>query len=385
MKILIVRTFPTIMDLNTYNIQEIGLAKALAVRGHDCGIIFYNGKASDRIEKVIFEKGNVQYIIKIYWLKGCSFFKNGFMPSIKKIVQEYDVIQVNEYDQISSWMLYTRQKKPTVIYHGPYYHEYAKGYNLKCKIFDAVFLKLRKYKDIIVLTKSEPASGFIRSKGFKNVYTVGVGIDEDNFRLEETVDCPLDIDTSKFRLLYIGKIEERRNVFFLIDVFEKLASVYDDMQLIIVGDGDDEYVNRFKKRINHLIELEKIVYIPRASQKEIALIYQRSKVFVFTSNYEIFGMVLLEALYFSIPVISSWNGGASVLIEDGINGFIMDTFDKEKWFQKIESLKKDSELYNNMKKNAHLKICESFLWDKLADDFMNAYVKAIKQWEKNNI
>lgn len=215
MKILIVRTFPTIMDLNTYNIQEIGLAKALAVRGHDCGIIFYNGKASDRIEKVIFEKGNVQYIIKIYWLKGCSFFKNGFMPSIKKIVQEYDVIQVNEYDQISSWMLYTRQKKPTVIYHGPYYHEYAKGYNLKCKIFDAVFLKLRKYKDIIVLTKSEPASGFIRSKGFKNVYTVGVGIDEDNFRLEETVDCPLDIDTSKFRLLYIGKIEERRNVFFL--------------------------------------------------------------------------------------------------------------------------------------------------------------------------
>ena len=284
MKILIVRTFPTIMDLNTYNIQEIGLAKALAVRGHDCGIIFYNGKASDRIEKVIFEKGNVQYIIKIYWLKGCSFFKNGFMPSIKKIVQEYDVIQVNEYDQISSWMLYTRQKKPTVIYHGPYYHEYAKGYNLKCKIFDAVFLKLRKYKDIIVLTKSEPASGFIRSKGFKNVYTVGVGIDEDNFRLEETVDCPLDIDTSKFRLLYIGKIEERRNVFFLIDVFEKLASVYDDMQLIIVGDGDDEYVNRFKKRINHLIELEKIVYIPRASQKEVALIYQRSKVFVFTSN-----------------------------------------------------------------------------------------------------
>ena len=282
-------------------------------------------------------------------------------------------------------MLYTRQKKPTVIYHGPYYHEYAKGYNLKCKIFDAVFLKLRKYKDIIVLTKSEPASGFIRSKGFKNVYTVGVGIDEDNFRLEETVDCPLDIDTSKFRLLYIGKIEERRNVFFLIDVFEKLASVYDDMQLIIVGDGDDEYVNRFKKRINHLIELEKIVYIPRASQKEVALIYQRSKVFVFTSNYEIFGMVLLEALYFSIPVISSWNGGASVLIEDGINGFIMDTFDKEKWFQKIESLKKDSELYNNMKKNAHLKICESFLWDKLADDFMNAYVKAIKQWEKNNI
>ena len=385
MKILIVRAFPTVMNLDTYNIQEIGLARALAARGHECGIIFYNGKASDKMENIIFEKNNLQYKIKIYWLKGYSFFKNGFMPTIKKIIHEYDVIQVNEYDQITSWMIYTRKKKPTVIYHGPYYHEYAKGYNLKCRIFDSVFLKLRKYNDTITLTKSEPASEFIKSKGFKNVYTVGVGIDVDSFSVGEEVKCPIEKDDSKFRLLYIGKIEERRNIFFLIDVFEKAASADEHMQLIIVGDGEVEYVKRFRQRINYLIEQGKIVYIPWASQKEVALIYKSSNLFIFTSNYEIFGMVLLEAMYFSVPVISSWNGGASVLIDDGVNGFIMDTFDVEKWVCKINYLKENTERYGVIKENAHKKISENFLWDKLAEHFIECYEKAIQQWKKSKI
>ncbi len=206
MKILIIRTFPSIMDLNTYNIQEIGLARALVARGHECGVIFYNGKVSDKIEKLIFQKNKVQYEIKIYWLKGYSFFKNGFMPAIKKIVNQYDVIQVNEYDQISSWMLYTKQKRPTVIYHGPYYHQYAKGYNIKCSIFDVLFLKLSNYKDVITLTKSEPASEFIKSKGFKNVYTIGVGIDEDSFSLgEEVVKCPIEKEVRNSDCYMLGK------------------------------------------------------------------------------------------------------------------------------------------------------------------------------------
>ena len=48
MKILIVRSFPDILNLNAYNVQEIGLAKALTRRGQECGIVLYGAGQRQR-------------------------------------------------------------------------------------------------------------------------------------------------------------------------------------------------------------------------------------------------------------------------------------------------------------------------------------------------
>ncbi len=57
MKILIIRTFPNIIDPATYNIQEIGLAKALVRKGHECGIVLYYGKNKDKVRLVSYIDG----------------------------------------------------------------------------------------------------------------------------------------------------------------------------------------------------------------------------------------------------------------------------------------------------------------------------------------
>lgn len=384
MKVLIVRTFPDILNISAYNVQEIGLAKALVRKGVECGVVFYNGKERSRTEQFSFEKEGVSYSFPIYWLRGFGFYKNGFMPEVYRLRKEYDVIQVHEYDQIFSWMMYTRMKKPTVIYHGPYYHEYARGYNLKCRVFDACFLRWRKHDDVVAMTKSELASDFLREKGFVHVHTVGVGVDEDKFRIGkgEEVVCPVETDTEKFRLLYVGKIEERRNVYFLINMFEKLYSCNDRVQLIIVGDGEKEYADRFRERICSLVEKGTVLYCPKATQKELALIYQRSNLFVFTSNYEIFGMVLLEALYFGLPVLSTPNGGSSVLIRDGYNGYVMQEFQEELWIRRIKELLSNPEKYEKMRRNAHKLVEEHFLWDRLADRFIEGYEEAVMRYQE---
>ena len=383
MKVLIVRTFPSIMNFKTYNIQEIGLAKALCVAGHECGVVFYNGFHANKTEHYSFSQDGRNYGFSIYWLKGVSFFKNGIMPSVKKIVPYYDVIQVHEYDQIMSWYMYTWPKKPTIVYHGPYFHEYAKGYNLKCQIFDNLFLKWRKLDQVIVMTKSELAKEFITSKGFNNVYTVGVGIDDDNFKnLENSqVKCRLEHDESKFRLLYVGKIEERRNVYFLLKVFELLREIFSDIELVIVGDGERDYVSKFEETIEPLVKQGIIKYYKKASQQELALFYQRVNLFLFTSNYEIFGMVLLEAMYFGIPVISSWNGGASTLIKNRINGIVMDGFCLKDWVNSIIMLRNDSIKYCEMRKAAEETVKEKFLWERLVDHFIKRYDEAIKRYD----
>ncbi|WP_455615435.1 glycosyltransferase family 4 protein [Eisenbergiella sp.] len=384
MKVLIIRTFPDILNLNMYNVQEIGLAKALVCKGLECGVVLYHGNEENKEEIYQFEKEKKSYSFKIYWLKGISFYKNGFMPSVYKIINDYDVLQVHEYDQIFSWMLYSKLRKPTVIYHGPYYHPYAKGYNLKCKVFDTCFLKLRNYSHVVALTKSELAADFLRKKGFNKVHAVGVGVDSDKFlpALKEEISCRIEEDTSKIRLLYVGKIEERRNVYFLIELFEKLQEKIDNLQLVIVGSGEADYLDAFLKRIQPWLDTGKIVYFRDATQRELSLIYQRVNLFIFTSNYEIFGMVLLEAMYFGLPVISSMNGGASVLIENGENGYIMQSFDCTDWENIILNIIRNKELAAGIGKKAQITISEFFLWDKLADKFINAYYEAIAEYKK---
>lgn len=377
MKILIVRTFPDKLDLHSYNVQEIGLAQALVARGNQCDIVLYNGREADRRESYTFRKNGKEYSFIIYWMKGFSCFKNGFMPSVGKILPEYDVIQVHEYDQIMSWQLYTRQLRPTVIYHGPYYHPYARGYNLKCRVFDTFFLPWRKHKDVRVLTKSEMAAEFIRKKGFENIVPVGVGINTDNFSRES---CG---KSARPQLLYVGKIEERRNVYFLIEVFRKLRQNMPKLQMVLVGNGEREYKAAFLNEIKKELDNGDIVYREKVQQKELPEIYGNAEVFLFTSKYEIFGMVLLEAMYFGLPVVSSMNGGASMLIEDGKNGYVLEKFDLETWAQKLADLLGDRDKRARMGESAREKILSNFTWERIAEKFEAVYRQAVEEFERN--
>lgn len=377
MKILIVRTFPDKLDLHSYNVQEIGLAQALVARGNQCDIVLYNGREADRRESYTFRKNGKEYSFTIYWMKGFSCFKNGFMPSVREILPEYDVIQVHEYDQIMSWQLYTRQLRPTVIYHGPYYHPYARGYNLKCRVFDTLFLPRRKHNNVRVLTKSGMAAEFIRKKGFEKIVPVGVGINTDNFSPEGSAK------SVRPQLLYVGKIEERRNVYFLIEVFRKLRQNTPELQLVLVGNGEREYKEAFLNEIKKELANGDIIYKEKVQQKELPEIYGKAEVFLFTSNYEIFGMVLLEAMYFGLPVVSSMNGGASMLIEDGKNGYVIETFDLETWTQKLEDILRDRDKRARMGECAREKILRNFTWERIAEKFEAVYRQAVEEFERN--
>ncbi len=366
MKVLIVRSFPNKLNLNSYNVQEIGLAKALKKQGTTCDIVFYNGLGRDHVDNI---DG-----IKIYWLKAINIFKNGIFLHLKKLINEYDVIQVHEYDQLQSWLLYTAFPEKVIIYHGPYYDSFNKGYNLKCKVFDTLFLPFSKKakEKTLCLTKSHLATDFLKQKGFKNVKTAGVGLNTDTFSYSEI--SASSEDTSKFRALYVGKLEERRNIEFLLSLAKRIHQNYEQFSMTIIGKFDSpEYKEKIMPKLSALIDNGIITYTESATQKELPALYSASDVFIFTSNYEIFGMVLLEAMFFGAVPISTHNGGAVTLIDNGVDGYILDNNDEELWLNTFTSLMNDKELLSTMKKNAHQKIADHFTWEKLAQQFSDAY------------
>ena len=97
-------------------------------------------------------------------------------------------------------------------------------------------------------------------------------------------------------------------------------------------------------------------------QSDLKYFYQISDVFLLPTKYEIFGMVLLEALYFHVPVVTTNNGGSDFLIED--DNYKL-AFNVEEWYLSIKKIFDGG--YFPFKKD--------YSWDDIVDKFIEIYQK----------
>ncbi len=370
--------YPTKMLTNNYNVQEIGLAKAFIKHGHTCDIVSYNG--SDKLETKVIKNNNHDIIN--YCIPGKNRLKNCFYnDELFSMIDNYDIIQTEEYDQLQNLKLLKKVKKQLYIYHGPYYNKfnlYNIKYYLKTILYDLLFLHNKSYKKLTAFSKSYLAELFLRKKGFKNIKTVGVGLDLDKF----CVPCQkngdiinLFKDGRKIKyLLYIGKIEPRRDTLFLIKVFSKIVAENNDVRLIIVGNGKQKYKNKCKKLIKKLDLSNHIFWFDALDQSEIPYLYQKCSLFILPTNYEIFGMVMLEAMYFGLPVVTTFNGGSSSVITNDVNGIIIKNKSIKKWSDVISNILWQDEKCKYLSSNAQKTINDSFTWDAISEKFLKVYL-----------
>lgn len=380
MRILIIRVAASYMSIekNTYNIQEIGLAKALTRLGHKCDVVLWS---DDENKDCICQFDQGKKFINVFYRKGKAILKNAFLSGLEELIPEYDVIQPCEYNQLQSWMLAKKYPDKTVIYHGPYYAEFNKKYNFMCRIYDGLgFPKTYIRNKTPFITKSEKATTFLMQKGIhpEQIDTIGVGLDidalsDDNNPVEE-VNKVCNIQTKR-KMLYIGRIEERRNIEFLLAVLKDVVEKDKDAQLIIVGDGEIDYVEHIKGILEKEGLLNNVVWIRKMEQKYLCHIYRACNFFLLPTRYEIFGMVMMEAMYFGNTVLTTANGGSEMLIENGVNGYILETRNTIKWSRII--LETDLERQKVIGEKAHNHIVEHNTWDVLAPKFIKTYEKVM--------
>lgn len=381
MKILIVRPSPNKMNLSSYNLQEIGLAKALVRKGHSCDVAYYCGKEKDHIETITFDGDKS---INIIWLHGYGVLREGIYPSLRKYVKNYDTIQVGGYCGLTSCWLNNRCKGKVVNYQGPYFCEDNKGDIKKAKVFDKVLLPLCHKKNMILGTKSILATEYMHSKGIKDVTTIGVGLDLDNLNRSTAEDMQenelirelQDNKGDNKYLLYIGVFEPRRNIPFLLETFKMVNEKMPNTRLVLIGKGQKDYVDMCFGKMDELGIRDKIIYRDRVEQKYMPGVYSVCDTFLLPTRYEIFGMVLLEAMYYGKPVFTTFNGGSSTLMNEE-NGIVIDGFDANAWSDKIVEVLGDEQRCASIGKNASKTIAEGYTWDALVDKFISVYEKRI--------
>ena len=380
MKVLIVRPSPNKMNVNTYNLQEIGLAKALVRKGCVCDVMYYCGNEKDHIEKIVFDENKS---LNILWLHGKGILREGIYPSLKKYVPNYDIVQVGGYVGLTSCWLNRKYPEKIVNYQGPYYYKANQGDIKKAAVFDRLLLPLQKKKNMVVATKSILATNYIKDKGIENVSTIGVGLDLDNLlRDSESIEENEFIKEIKeiknsTLFLYIGVLEERRNILFLLEVFQKVSKQIENSKLIIIGKGKQNYVAMCKEKLIELGLENDVIYREKLEQKYMPAIYQASDAFLLPTRYEIFGMVLLEAMYYGLPVFTTYNGGSSTLINNE-NGIIIENTDCNEWSEKIVKVLSDKKECDAIGEKAHRTVEKNYTWDALANKFLSVYEKRLR-------
>ena len=380
MKILVIKDVPGEIKAQkmTYNIQEIGLAVALRKKGHECDVMCVSDDGQYHEQHIEVESQK----LTIFSMKAYVALKNGWLKEADDIIKRYDIIQACEYNQMYTWHLSKKYLGKIVCYHGPYYCDFNHNYNRMAKVFDALFVGRYRKLNTPFITKSFLAADYLRNKGLNNVNAIGVGlspsllVSSDESFLQEFKA----IESIKgLKLLYIGAIEPRRNALFLLDVLKNLENSGIEATLVLIGKYKDvDYQAQFETAINEYNLKDSIFYIPRVEQKYLGYVYRNCDIFLLPTIYDIYGMVLLEAMYYGIPTLTTLNGGSNMMIKDGENGYVFESFDLKLWTDRIKQLATDKQLSEDMGKKAHDTIINGFTWDALADKFIEVYNNILK-------
>ncbi len=127
-------------------------------------------------------------------------------------------------------------------------------------------------------------------------------------------------------LLYVGSAYPHKRLDLLMNAWEKLQEEYPDYTLLIAGERDVfmEKVreNSKLKTQNSNVEEERVKFLGRVTDAELAGLYKGATAFVFPSSYEGFGLPPLEALSLGCPVIASDSACLrEVLPREGVEWF----------------------------------------------------------------
>ncbi|WP_270568119.1 glycosyltransferase family 4 protein, partial [Clostridium beijerinckii] len=172
-----------------------------------------------------------------------------------------------------------------------------------------------------------------------------------SFKSKEKSDCKQKNIVSVCRL-----VEQQKGLDLLIKSFYKICKSCSEWTLTIVGDGPDK--DRLNKLIDRL-EIGEQVKIEPFTNK-VQNYYLNSSIFVSSSRWEGFGLVITEAMECGLPIISFANSGPKEIInQDGKNGILIPCENTE------ELSKAMLMLINNYEKRIELSI-EAI---KRADDF----------------
>lgn len=168
-------------------------------------------------------------------------------------------------------------------------------------------------------------------------------------------------------ILFLGSIEPRKNIISIIAAYEKAFNSLPLPYSLVIAGAPGWRNKEIFKRIKKSPLKQKIFFAGYIDNNHKLEIYQRASVFIYPSFYEGFGFPVLEAMYSSVPVITS--NRSSLPEITGNFAYLIDPNKPEQISKELVSILNDENIKNKLIMQAKEKTT-AFSWKKTAEEFL---------------
>lgn len=280
--------------------------------------------------------------------------------AFKTLTASYSFIAIDVYStkafafaEVATTIAAFRKKKTVLVLHGGALPElFAKQPERVKKVF------ARAWK---IVSPSSYLQDFFAKNGF-TVEVIPNSVNTDIFTFDRSKVKP-------FSLLWVRSFKHIYNPQIPIKVIALLKDTFPKISLTMVG-HDDGLMDECKALARQLDVTERIEFVGRVDNQQLPAYYNTHSVYLNTTNYESFGIAVVEAAMCGIPVISSNVGEIPYMWDNGENITTVNTITPEDFASAVEKLLQNPDYASQQAENA-LKITQKFSW-----------VEIKKQWLK---
>jgi glycosyltransferase involved in cell wall biosynthesis len=263
----------------------------------------------DKDDKFILDEN---YIIALPNKKRPLDYSSGYKRYLENNLYDiYHTQGIWQYPTYIAAKIARKYNKPYIITpRGMLYPQALKHSKLKKQLFLKLFLLKDMKKASAIHATCEEEMQHLRNLGVKspiavipNPVNIACHSRESGNPLNEK-GITGQARNDKLRIGYLGRVHPRKNIEKLLYVWDKLSLNKTSAELVIIGNGDKDYMN-FLQAEQQRLNLKNVIFAGFLSGKEKEKALQSLSYLVVPSDFENFGMIIPEALIYGIPVIAS--------------------------------------------------------------------------------
>ncbi len=232
---------------------------------------------------------------------------------------------------------------------------FFKGNSLiKNFIFKTAERYMAKYTDILLTMNDEDFMASQKFKAKKKYKINGIGLDLDKYQIEDKTNLKeeLGIKENEKVILSVSEFIPRKNYKNMLKSISLLVKEREDVKYLMCGTG-----NQFEEMKDLAEKLGILDYVKFLGyRKDIDKIMKISNIFFHQSFHEGLTMGIMEAMHFSLPVVSSNVRGNKDLIDEGKGGFLTNPEDINSQVKALQKLLDNEALCEEMGRYNHEKV-----------------------------